>query len=67
MPQETIKQILMRRDNLTEQEADKRIQEVKSDLCDLVMTGSLEEAEDLVMDELGLEPDHLEELLFSLA
>lgn len=62
---EKIKDILMRRDKLTEHEALDLIEEVKEQLEELLDGGgSLLEAEDIVRYELGLEPDYLEELLF---
>lgn len=54
--------ILMRRDNITKEEALNLIQEVKDMMeeCDY----DPEECEDIFMSELGLEPDYLPEFLF---
>lgn len=57
-----IVEILMRRDNLTQQEAEDRVLEVKQ------MMGNcnydLEECVDIMSDELGLEMGYIEDLLF---
>ena len=56
----SIKSILMERDGMTEEEAKQRIAEVQ----ELVWgpTGE-EDIADVLMDELGLEPDYLDQLL----
>ena len=66
---ETIKQILIRRDRLTEDEADELIAEVQqlidelkencTDPCDTLLA-----MEEVIYDNLSLEPDYLEEFLF---
>lgn len=52
-----LKQILMERDGLTAIEAD----DILNDLGDLVLAG--ESPEELLFDELGLEPDYLFDLM----
>lgn len=52
-----LKQILRERDGLSGVEAD----DILNDLGDLVFAG--ENPEELLMDELGLEPDYLFDLL----
>lgn len=52
-----LKQILMERDGLTEIEAE----DILNDLGDLVLAG--ENPEELLLDELGLEPDYLFDLM----
>ncbi|MEP2668912.1 MAG: hypothetical protein ABJH04_07950 [Cyclobacteriaceae bacterium] len=54
----SVKNVLMTRDGLTEQEAENQINEVR----ERIFEG--EDPEDLIMDELGLEPDYLEDILF---
>jgi len=51
----------MRRDNLTSAEADKRIAEVR----DRIGSGEIGicEMDDIMLDEFGLEPDYLIDLL----
>ena len=55
-------EILMRRDNLTQPEAEDRILEVKQIMEDCAYDP--EECVDIVQDELGLEMDYIEDILF---
>ena len=70
MPIEKVKDVLMRRDGLTEDEANDAIQLFKNDLNDLVSDdedgSSLEDAYQLIEDHFGLEPDYLDEFLQDL-
>ncbi len=61
---DTIKEVLMERDEMTSQEADEAIKEAKERLNQLITEGRLSEAHDICLDEFGLEPDYLDELLF---
>ena len=54
---ETIKQILMRRDGLSDDEADEQIEYAKERIADG------EDPEEVCYDEFGLEPDYVFELL----
>ena len=58
----TLKQVLMERDELTSQEADDAIQECKKDFMERVGNGDLD-ADEILMEYFGLEPDYLEDLL----
>lgn len=58
-----IVEILVERDNIDRDAAAKRIRYVKTLIDDAILLGNDEEVEDIIMDELGLEPDYLEELL----
>lgn len=61
----SIVEILMRRDGDTRQEAEERVSECKRRLYEeAVDVGDYDAAEDIVAEELGLEPDYLMELLF---
>lgn len=60
---ETIKQILMRRDGLNAAEADARIREAIDALLDYLESSDSEGAENICEEYFGLEPDYLEELL----
>lgn len=61
---QTIKQVLMKRDGLDETEAEERIDEAKEQLLEcLERGGTLCEAEEIIKDEFGLEPDYLWELM----
>ena len=63
MPIETIKQILMRRDGMTEQEAKNLIIDAKAALQEYLDDGDFIAAEDICSEYFGLEPDYLMELL----
>ena len=65
MTTESVKQILMRRDELSSSEADEVIENFVADLNDLLddPDGTLMEAEELVKSHFGLEPDYLMEFI----
>jgi len=64
---DTLKNTLVNRDGITPEEAQSQINDVTSDIETIVSScGSLTEVEDLLMDELGLEPDYLDEILFNM-
>lgn len=54
-------QVLMDRDGLSLEEAEKEASEVKEAIHEAMMNG--EDPEEVFMDMTGLEPDYLEELL----
>lgn len=61
----SIVEILMNRDGNTRQEAEERVQYCRQRLYEeAVETGDYDAAEDIIVDELGLEPDYIDELLF---
>lgn len=51
-------QILMERDGLTEKEANELLSDVRDMICE-----DPDEAEDIVMEELGLEMDYIFDIL----
>lgn len=59
----TIKEVLMERDGLSENEANNRIDDAKDALDMALMMGDTETAEDICYDWFGLEPDYIMELL----
>ena len=59
-----IVRILMRRDGMTLDEAWNVVRECQQAIDDLLSCGTLETAEDVIKDYLGLEPDYLEAFLF---
>lgn len=59
---EGIKEVLIRRDGLTEEAADDLIQEAKWQLADYIEEGDLTSAEEICAEYFGLEPDYLVEL-----
>jgi hypothetical protein len=58
---ETIKQVLMARDGMSESAAEDLIREAQEDLNERLACG--EDAEDICMEYFGLEPDYIMELL----
>lgn len=61
---ETIKQILMQRDNMTEKEADNLIADARADMYYRLDHNI--DANDICQEYFGLEPDFLLELLNAL-
>lgn len=61
---ETIKEVLMRRDGMTEDEADEVIALAKIDLQErLENPSAYDSAFDICADHFGLEPDYIHELI----
>ena len=60
---ETIKQVLMRRDDMTASEADELIAEAREEMQDRITAGDLSGAEEICYEYFGLEPDYLMELI----
>jgi len=58
---ETIKEILMKRDNLSPQEADELIEQATDDMHERLAAGEM--PHDICMEWFGLEPDYLMELI----
>jgi len=61
---EPVKAVLMRRDGLTAEEAQSRVDDFKAELEELLGEEvGLDEVEELLADHFGLEPDYLMEFL----
>ena len=60
---ESIKEILMRRDNMSAEAANELIRQAKESLDYYLSTGDMESAYDICSDYFGLEPDYLIELI----
>ena len=60
---QSIKEILMRRDNMSAESADELIRQAKESLQEYLAAGDMESAYDICSDYFGLEPDYLMELL----
>lgn len=58
---QTIKQVLMERDGMSEHEAEILISQAKDDLLDRLANGEL--PDDICQEWFGLEPDYIMELL----
>lgn len=61
---ETLLQTIMRRDNLTENEANEVINEVREIMQDAIDQGNFMEAEEIFQSELGIEPDYIMDLYY---
>lgn len=60
-----IVQILMERDDISEQEAQRMVDDCRQQLLsEAVPSGDFDLAEEILAEELGLEPDYLMDLLF---
>lgn len=57
-----IKEVLMRRDGLSESEAERLLDELYEDLLAAIENG--EDPDEVLMDQVGLEPDYLEGFLY---
>jgi len=60
---ETIKQILIRRDDMTSAEADDLIKDAQKALNHALANGRMQDAEEICEEYFGLEPDYLMELI----
>jgi len=60
---ETIKQIIMRRDCLTSNDADNIIEDARKALWDYLDDGDEESAYNICQEYFGLEPDYLDEFI----
>jgi len=58
-----IKQILMKRDEMSSEDADELIAEAKEQLYIYLEDGQLSYADDICNEYFGLEPDYIDELL----
>ena len=56
-------ELLMRRDHLTREEAIEMLFTGKEDLERAVSDGNYSDVDDIIMDDLGLEPDYLFDIL----
>ena len=62
--QDRIVAILMERDELTEEEAREQVEDAAQSITDIMENGgSYEEAEDVLLEDLGLEMDYIFDLL----
>jgi len=60
---QSLKQVLMVRDEITSAQADELISEAREELTSLLEEGNMEDAENICYDYFGLEPDYLIELI----
>lgn len=57
-----IKEVLMRRDGMSEEAADRLLEELYEEMLEAIGRG--EDPGEILMDQLGLEPEYLDEWLF---
>lgn len=57
-------EILMRRDGITQNEAENLVEECREEVLDAAVRGNYQECEDIVASYLDLEPDYLMYLLW---
>lgn len=60
---EKVLDILMKRDGLSKEEAEIVIDDVKSQIEEAIEEGRIFDVEEIILSELGLEPDYMEELI----
>lgn len=60
---ETLKEVLIRRDNMTSQEAEDLIQNAREDLHDRLASDEFVDDSEFMAEWFGLEPDYIMELL----
>ncbi len=60
---ESIKEVLMRRDDMSETEADELITEAKEALNEYLLNDDMSSADEICNEYFGLEPDYLMELI----
>lgn len=63
MAQDKVVDVLMKRDGLTKQEAEKQKTYVADMIQDAVASGNYDEVEDIMASELGLEMDYIFDML----
>lgn len=60
----TVVDILMRRDDMTQEEAEHLLEQVREEINDLLEAGDTECVEDVMYTELGLEMDYIFDVLY---
>ena len=61
---QSIKQVLMERDDMSETDAEELISEAKDHLEEYMINDEMDYAYDICSDYFGLEPDYLDELMY---
>ena len=61
---EELAELISKRDNITFKEALRSIRDCAAEMEHAFYTGNIDEAEDLLKDYLGLEPDYLDLFIF---
>ena len=61
---DSITEVLMRRDGLSEEDARREVADFKENIQESIINGDLDDIEEALMNDLGLEPDYLMDILF---
>lgn len=64
MPRSSLKDVLMKRDGMTSEEADKAIANAEKEFLDRLEDG--DDCDDFMMEVFGLEPDYIEDMIDGL-
>ena len=56
--------ILMTRDGISEEEAKQRVKDFRLSAKEAIENGDFDDVEELLQDDLGLEPDYLFDLIY---
>ena len=59
----SIAEALMRRDGLSEEDARREVADFKDNIQESIINGDLDDIEEALMNDLGLEPDYLMDIL----
>ena len=59
-----IKRVLMKRDEITSDEADDLFNAARAELFELIDQGEIEEAENICENHFGLEADYISDLMY---
>ena len=60
---DSITEVLMRRDGLSEEDARREVADFKDNIQESIINGDLDDIEEALMNDLGLEPDYLMDIL----
>lgn len=61
----SMKNVLMKRDGMSNEDANREMESARESLWEIIeFGGTLDDLEEMMAMEYGLEPDYLEELLF---
>jgi len=61
---EELADMIAKRDNISFEEAMAEVRDTAAEMEDAFFTGSLTQAEDILREDLGLEPDYLDIFIF---
>lgn len=59
---DSITKVLMKRDGLSEEDAKREVSDFRDNIEESIINGDLDDIEEALMNDLGLEPDYLMDL-----